>query len=278
MEDYRRFSHETWESVAPGWERWRDHREEATASVREWLLRALSPQAGQTVLELAAGSGEVGFGVAPMLGKSGRLISTDFSAAMVDAARRRGAQLGLDNVEYRVMDAEHIDLADDSVDGVLCRFGFMLMADAAAALSETRRVLRPDGRLVLAVWASLDRNPWAAAGVRMLVERGHVPPPDPSLPGPFSMGDGERLHARLEAAGFSDVHTEEMAVRFAFRDGDDYLRFGADTAGPFASAIRALSAAERQAIAADLFHNTFAPFATNDRYELPGLALVTIAR
>ena len=73
---------------------------------------------------------------------------------MVEAARRRGTELGLENVEYLVMDAERIELDADSVDGVLCRFGYMLMADQAAALAETRRVLRAGGRLALAVWGA----------------------------------------------------------------------------------------------------------------------------
>jgi ubiquinone/menaquinone biosynthesis C-methylase UbiE len=63
---------------------------------------------------------------AAVVGEQGRLISTDFSAAMVAAARRRGAERGLGNVESRVMDAERIELEADSVDGVLCRFGYML--------------------------------------------------------------------------------------------------------------------------------------------------------
>ena len=84
------------------------------------------------VLELAAGVGDTGFEAAAIVGERGRLISTDFSPDMVEAARRRGAALGLRNVHYRVMDAEHIDLDADSVDGVICRFGYMLMPDPAA--------------------------------------------------------------------------------------------------------------------------------------------------
>jgi ubiquinone/menaquinone biosynthesis C-methylase UbiE len=75
-------------------------------------------------------------------------------------SRRRGAELGVNNVEYRVMDAERIELDADSVDGVLCRFGYMLMADPAAALRKTRRVLRRGGRLTLAVWGAPERNPF----------------------------------------------------------------------------------------------------------------------
>ena len=87
------------------------------------------------------------------------MISSDFSPAMVEVARRRGAKLRLRNVEYRVIDGERIELGDDSVDGVLCQSGYMLLADPAAALAETRRVLRSGGRLALSVWGAPERNP-----------------------------------------------------------------------------------------------------------------------
>ena len=81
---------------------------------------------------------------------------------MVEAARGVGTELGLDNVEYRVLDAERMDLEESSVDDVVCRWGYMLMADPALAFAETRRVLRDGGRLAFAVWAAPDRNLWAA--------------------------------------------------------------------------------------------------------------------
>lgn len=171
-DEYRRTSFEVWEAMAPGWERWRAQLEEALTPVREWLISELAPNAGETVLELGAGTGHTGFAAAVTLGERGRLISSDFSPAMVEVARRRGAQLGLRNVDYRVIDAEWIELGDDSVDGVLCQSGYMLLADPAAALSETRRVLRSGGRLALSVWGAPERNPWASIGGRILVERG----------------------------------------------------------------------------------------------------------
>ena len=156
------------------------------------------------MLELAAGVGETGFEAAALVGESGRLITTDFSPAMLEAARRRGTELGVANVEYRVIDAERIELDDDSVDGVLCRFGYMLMADPAAAFAETRRVLRPGGRLTLAVWGALERNPFFAIIGISLVQRGHIPPPEPPpAPGPFSMASAERLEELVREAPVS---------------------------------------------------------------------------
>ena len=147
------------EAIAPTWERRRAEIEEAAAPIREWMLHELRPREGDTVLELAAGVGDTGFDAGAIVGERGHLISSDLSPAMLEAARRRGAERGVANAEYRVIDAERIELGADSVDGVLCRFGYMLMADSAAALAETRRVLRADGRLALAVWGALERKP-----------------------------------------------------------------------------------------------------------------------
>lgn len=275
-DEYRRTSHETWEAMAPGWERRRDYIWETSRAVGEWMVAQLEPKPADTVLELAAGPGDTGFTAAAVLGEHGRLISTDFSTEMVAAARRRGAELGLANVEYQVMDAERTGLDAGSVDGVLCRFGYMLMADPAAALTETRRVLRAGGRLALAVFGPPERNPWASIAGRMLVEGGHMPPPEPGAPGVFSMGSEERTRALLAAAGFGSVHTEEVPTLMTFRDLDDYLSFVGETAGPFAVALRGLAEEERAAIQAQL-EEPFVPFAADGGYALPGLALCTVA-
>jgi ubiquinone/menaquinone biosynthesis C-methylase UbiE len=266
------------EAIAPGWERRRGFVEEVSAPVAEWMLRELDPQPGDTVLELAAGAGDTGYDVASIVGPEGRLISSDFSPAMVEVARRRAAERGVGgNVEHRVIDAERIELADDSVDAVLCRFGYMLMADAAAALAETRRVLRPGGRLTLAVFGPPETNPFFSAVVMALVAGGHMPPPDPTEPGLFSMASAERTRGLLEGAGFASAEVEEVPVRFRFADVDEYLAIVTDTAGTIAMVLRGLSDEERQAVRSRL-QQGLERFATDAGYELPGLALAAVAR
>ena len=275
-DEYRRTSFEAWGTMASGWDRWQDELEATATPVREWMLRALAPRTGDTVLELAAGPGGTGYGAAAMIGERGRLISTDFSPDMVEVARRRSAKLGLTNVEHRVMDAEHLELEHDSVDGVLCRFGFMLMANPAAALSETRRVLRPAGRLALAVWCSAERNPWISIAGRMLVERGHMPAPEPGAPGMFTMANEERTRELLEKPGFSDVRMEEVPVRFVYGGIDEYVRRARDTGGVFSKVFREVPEGEREAMVAEL-EAQFAPFAIEGGYEFPGVALAVTA-
>ena len=271
-------TYEVAQTLAPTWAKRSSQIEQVTAPVREWLVRELAPSEGDVILELAAGVGDTGFDAAERLGDGGRLISSDFSPNMLEQARRRGVERGVGNAEYQVIDAERIELDDDSVDGVICRYGYMLMADTAAALAETRRVLRPRGRLVLAVWGSPERNPFFSILGGKLVEGGHVPPPEPPpAPGIFAMGSEERTAQLLGAAGFGDVRIAEIEVRFTVPSVREYLEFTADTAGPVAIALRRVSAEDREALEPEL-EEAFAPFATGDGYELPGVALCAAAR
>lgn len=272
LDVYRGMNFEIAETIAPAWERRRTDIERIAAPVRDWMLRDLRAKAGQTVLELAAGTGDTGFEAAAALGDRGRLLSTDFSPAMLAAARRRGAELGVANVDYRVLDAEQMELDDDSVDGVLCRFGYMLMADPAAALAETRRVLRPGGRLALSVWGAPERNPFFTAIVIALVQRGLMPPPDPAGPGLFSMADPARTKRLLETAGFSDVRTEEVPVCFEIPDIDEYVDVISDTAGSIALAVRELPGPDRHAVKAQA-EAALERFSEHGGYRIPGVAL-----
>jgi len=266
------------EKIAPTWEKRRAEVEEYSTPVRQWMLRELDPQEGDTLLELAAGVGDTGFEAAEIIGRSGRLITSDLSPAMLDAARRRGAELGLGNVDYRVINAEHIALDDDSVDGVLCRFGYMLMPDPAAAFAETRRVLRPGGRVTLAVWGAMEHNPWIAIAGISLGQRGHIPPPPPPpAPGPFSMASAERVEGLLREAGFTKARIEEAHGRFAVADADDYLGLIGDTAGPVGLVLRGLGDHDRAAVRGDV-EDSLPRFAVDSGgYELPCVALCAVA-
>jgi ubiquinone/menaquinone biosynthesis C-methylase UbiE len=275
--EQRRAIFESWETMAPGWERWRERIDETTAPVREWLIEALEPLPGETVLELAAGPGDTGFAAAEALRGTGRVISTDLVPAMVEIAQRRSAELGLTNVEHRVMDAERIELEDGAVDGVVCKFGYMLMPDQRAACAETRRVLRPEGRLALAVWRSSELNPWISVAGRLLVERGLVPPPERGAPGIFALANEERLRALLEGSGFRVDRTEDVVVSFVYADLDDYVSRARETGGVFARVWSAASEEERAAIRGGL-EAAFAPYENGGRYEVPGVALCALAR
>jgi SAM-dependent methyltransferase len=248
LAEYRKASQDSWERLAAAWGRERGYIWETTGLVGQNLVERLDPQPGQTVLELAAGTGDTGFTAAARVGDGGTLISTDFAPAMVEQARRVAGELGLENVEFRVLDAESMDLDDNSVDGVVCRWGYMLMADPAAALAETRRVLREGGRLSFSVWAAPDRNPWASVAGMVLVERGHMPPPEPGAPGIFALADPERIRELVTGAGFGEPDIKPVEIAWKYPDADEHWRLTMELAGPLAEAIRGLDEAEREAV------------------------------
>jgi len=278
LDSYREQSLATWEEMAPGWEARNEWMIEAAGKVNDWILKRAGLLLGQTVIDIAAGPGDLGFQAADRVGSRGGVLSTDFSPEMVEVARRLGEARELRNVEYRVLDAERMDLADDCVDAALCRWGYMLMADPAAALAETRRILRDGGPLAFAVWAAPDRNPWAAIPAMTLVQRGHMPPPDPTAPGIFAMADPDRVRDQVAAAGFADIQLEEVTFDFHYEGFDDVWDVLVRLAGPLARAIKALPEDERQATREAIEAN-IAPLRNEDgSYSTPAVCWGVLAR
>lgn len=112
----------------------------------------------------------------------------------------------------------------------------MLMADPGAALTETRRVLRDGGRLAFVVWNTPDRNLWAAGPAKTLVQRGHLPSPEPGMPGMFTVGDPGRIRELVAGAGFAEPELEEIAFDFDYAGSDDFWDALVSLAGPLARA------------------------------------------
>jgi ubiquinone/menaquinone biosynthesis C-methylase UbiE len=270
--DYTRESRERWQEMAPGWERQNDRQWQASEPVSRDLVRRLAPAPGDAVLELAAGVGQTGLLVAKEVGPSGRVISSDFAPAMVDAARRLAERTGATNVEHRVLDAQALDLPDESVDGVVCRWGLMLFADPKQALAEAYRVLRPGGRFACSVWATADANPWASVAGRAMVEAGAMPPPEPGEPGMFVLGAPGRLEAALNDAGFALVEAGEVPMRFSYADFDEYWAILLDLGGAVARAVDGLPPQRAKQLKAEIERDV-EPFRSGDGLVFPARCL-----
>lgn len=232
---------ERWDRGASGWSRRADAIQEFGMRVSVWMVEHLDLQPAQTVLELAAGPGDTGFLAAELVKPGGTLISSDASRAMLGVATGRARDLGVTNVEFKQLELEWIDLPTASVDAVLCRWGLMLVLDPAAALQETRRVIRPGGSVALAVWDSPDANPWATVLTRALVALGHIEPPDPNGPGMFALASQERLIALLEEAGFVDAVSESVELMRPAADVTDFLEESMDLNSQLAEIRRRLT-------------------------------------
>jgi len=243
-----------WEEAASGWLRRYEEVRAFAGPLTHWLIDAINPQPGKRVLELAAGLGETGLYAAELVAPIGGVIISDQAEAMLAGARERAATLGLSNVEFRVLNAEWIDLPVASVDAVICRWGYMLMIDPSAALLETRRVLRPGGRLALAVWDRVEDNPWAALPAAEVRERGLAPTPEPGAPGPFALSDADRLRELLQSAGFVDVRIEPVELERRHASFDEFWDVTLDLSRSFHDAVLSRPPQEVDAIRASLHH------------------------
>lgn len=271
-------SRDLWDRMAPGWTKHRDYLWSITRQVGEWLVDHLDPQPGQTILDIAAGPGDTGFVAARLVGDDGKLISTDFAEKMVDAARARAQALDISNAEFKIMDAEHMDLPDDHVDGVICRWGFMLMLDPASAMRETRRVLRPGGKLAFSVWGGPADNPWVTLMGMVLTQRGMPPQGDPFGPGGmFSLSEHARIEKMLTDAGYDKVEIEDMAVSWDFQDFDEFWAFLTELAGAIAALIAELDDDEVASLRTDI-KAAAESFRSGDGYSFPGKTINVLAQ
>ena len=245
-DEYRRESRRRWGVQAKGWSAHAERIGRQSMPVSVWMVDALALQPGYEVLELAAGTGDVGFLAAEQIQPGGTLISSDFAPEMITAAQARAERLGITNVRFRQVDAEGIDQPAASLDGVLCRWGYMLMADPEAALRETRRVLKPGARLALAAWTSAQENPWASLPMAELIARGHAERPDPSMPGQFAWARPGTIEEHLDAAGFTEYEVDTVDFAIAYRSVDEWLATNEDISTMLRLALADLPAAERQ--------------------------------
>jgi SAM-dependent methyltransferase len=268
---------ERWERAAPGWRRRAERMREFGMPVSVWMIEHAGLQPGQRVLELAAGPGDTGFLAAELIRPGGTLLSTDAAESMLSVARERAAALGVENVEFRQMELEWIDLDTATVDVVLCKWGLMFSIDPEAALREARRVLRPGGRIAQAAWDETRVNPWATIPTRALLELGHIERPDPEAPGPFVLAVPGRLQDLLETAGFVDVVVESVGTSRSFTGLEDYLTEIYDTASIFGEVFDTLSAQQRERVVGRMSELAQPYTGSDGSLNLPGRSLVAAA-
>lgn len=266
-----------WDEASRGWGRQADRLQEAALPVSEWMVDHAQPAAGERVLELAAGPGDTGFLAARRILPNGTLICSDAVAGMLDVARERAREQGIENVEFKQLQLEWIDQPTAGVDVVLCRWAVMLVLDPDAALRESRRVLKPGGRLALAVWDLPERNPWAVIIQRTLVELGHVEPPASDGPGMFALAQPAKLTELLETAGFLDVQIETVPIVRRYASLLDWLGETRDLSRQFSTAWERLSDEERQRLR-DAVGQAAADYTDQSgALTLPGSSLVAVA-
>jgi SAM-dependent methyltransferase len=277
LDDLRAHLHGMWAGVAGSWEEHAAYVDARGAEITERMLELSAPQPGERVLELACGPGSVGIAAAPRVAPGGEVVLSDVVAEMTSIARARADALGLGNVSTRELDLERIEQPDGSYDVVLCREGIMLVPDPARAAREIGRVLRPGGRVALAVWGPREDNPWLGVVFDAVSAQTGRPVPPPGIPGPFSLDDPDKLAALLFDAGFSDVAVSELPTPLRAGSFEEWWTRTAALAGPLANLLAALPDRAATALRARV-GEAISEYETPAGLEFPGVTLLAAAR
>jgi SAM-dependent methyltransferase len=238
---------EMWNSVAPGWEASAEFVDGHLALATETLLDAAGIGEGDDVLDLAAGPGGAGLAAAERVGPSGSVVLSDAAAEMVAVAARRSS--AHPQVSTAVFDQSGIAVEDGHFDAVISRHGLMFAEDAAGAVREAARVLRPGGRYAAMTWGPRELNPWLGLVLDAVGEQFGVPFPPPNIRGPFSLGDAELLTSVLQDGGLADVHVETIETPMHAASLEAWWERTPKLAGPLAIALAAMEPEVREEIA-----------------------------
>ena len=219
-----------WSAAAPGWKKYGKDMFKWLAPVSDQLIRSAGITSGQTVLDVATGTGQPALTIARIVGPKGRVVGVDLSPQMLEIAKEEAAYQGLTNtVDFQVVKDESLLMFSDNIfDSVVCRNGLMLMPDPVKALKAFLRVLKPGGKAAVTVWGSPEKSP--VMGVVMKTISKHVPSDmsprsaAPSAPGgPFSISSVDMLRDYFLKAGFSNFNAEKIEVTSAETDTAEQL-------------------------------------------------------
>jgi SAM-dependent methyltransferase len=206
----------------------------------EILLSRLGLRPGETLLDVACGTGIVVLLAAPMLGPGGLVIGRDINEAMVVRARSHALPPGSAGVALGVSPAAPLDLDDESVDAITCQQGLQFFPDPDAALAEMWRCVRPGGRAGIAVWFGIEECLlWAALEVGLAERFGAQRAAD--IRQPFSWPGADALTAAMTGAGFADVRLSDHTIVMHFEAGVRQAMHAIATT-PFAADVSAIGA------------------------------------
>jgi SAM-dependent methyltransferase len=175
------------------------------------LIAAVDARPGERWLDVGCGNGELALRLGSTVGPGGAIAGVDLSEAMLDVGRQAAASAGLAQVSFIRADAQVHAFEPASFDGLLSRFGIMFFDDPPLAIANLVAALRPGGRVVLLIWRELAANEWLMVPVGAALE--HVPMADlddPSVPGPFSLSDPDRVRALLAGGGLDRIELDAV--------------------------------------------------------------------
>lgn len=253
------------ETGGPKWVRLQEELDAQLAPLADAMMETALIEAESRVLDVGCGCGATTLAIARRV-ERGSVIGVDASEPMLDHARNRAKEEGLNNIEFLQADAQVYAFEERAFDVVTSRFGVMFFEDARAAFSNFRRALRSGGRLSFVCWQALEKNPRAYIPRDAAAQHLELPePPGPGEPGPFSLAEEDYLRYILSTAGFEDVQIESWVRDLPTAGGaslDDAVEFIIEC-GPLARPLAEVEAPVRLKVR-DAVREAVRPYHTPD--------------
>lgn len=239
--------HKTWTAAAAGWRRRDELLRKGAAPVTDRMLELAGLSVGDRLLDIASGTGEPAIAAARIVGENGQVTGTDLSDAMLSVAREKAEQAGLENIKFVCVDGEELSSPPKSFDAVTIRWGLMFMPDPGACLQRAHKVLKDDGRIVVACWATPEQNPFVALLIQVLRNYMEVPTPPPNTPNIFSFADPDRLRRLMLSSDFRNFEIESIEFDvIEVEDGKAYWDTISDLAAPIMTLVEKLTGDTRE--------------------------------
>ncbi len=235
--EFRDGQREQWNKAAAGWDKWSALIDAGAGGVSDRLVDLAGVEPGSRVLDVAAGYGEPSLPAARRAGPDGGVVATDIAAVMLDYARKRAADAGIENIEFVESDAASLDFPEHSFDAAVSRWGVIFEPEAEASLNRIRGFLKPGSRMAVSSWGTPDQVPMLGVPMRTAMRELDVPPPPPGTPGPLSRPTPEALSGTLEGGGFSDIEVEETEVVLEYESAAGFVQFIREIAPPITAMI-----------------------------------------
>jgi len=215
---------EDWDGAASVWRKYDESLRRGSEPLTRRLLELAGIKPGQRVLDIASGTGEPGLPAAEIAGPSGFVLLTDQSVEMLAVARDKARAQGLGNVDFRVCDAEQLDLDPESFDAALCRGALPLMPDPVAVLRVAYAALKPGGRIGITLGGRLEANTYFTVPFTILRKYTSLPRYTPSVP--LYSADPDCVRSILSEGGFRELQFEPVEhVPMEFDSGREYWEY-----------------------------------------------------
>ncbi len=242
----------SWNKFSNGWKNWDNIVMDFLSPMGKEIIRLIEPSGDDMVLDIAAGTGEPGLTIAGML-SSGKVISTDLSEDMLAVAKEKATKRNIKNFVTKIADVTELPFDDNSFDAVSCRFGFMFFPDMLLAAKEIVRVLKPGGRVAIAVWNVPQKNFWVTSIMGSINKNMQLQPPPAGAPGMFRCAAPGLMQQVFKDAGLKNISETVIDGSIKIDNNEMFWKMHTEVGAPIVAALNNADEAMKAKIKADTF-------------------------